>query len=175
VIELVLSSLPIDEVPGYVVLATFFEDVRPLKGSTSLVDWRLNGRLSEMILKGHLSGQFKESLIMPSQGRMSAKDIFLFGLGTSADVSEKRLEDGFSLLIDKLALLKSPDVVISFGDLSKDFMTWRGMLRAFMSCLARRDDSFGNFQVVCAEDPRWISEARKRNMDFGPQVNLSYA
>ncbi len=171
-IELVLSSLPIDEVPGYVVLATFFEDVRPLKGSTSLVDWRLNGRVSDLILKGHLSGHFKESLIMPSQGRLSAKDIFLFGLGDSSEISEKKLEDGFSLLIDKLALLKSPDVVISFGDLSKDFMTWRAMLRGFMACLARRHD---DFQVVCAEDPKWISEARKRNMDFGPQVNLSYA
>lgn len=171
-IELVLSSLPIDEVPGYVVLATFFEDVRPLKGSTSLVDWRLNGRLSEMILKGHLSGKFTESLIMPSQGRMSAKDIFLFGLGGSSEITEKRLDDGFTLLIDKLALLKSPDVIISFGDLSKDFMSWRAMLRSFMSSLSRRHD---NFQVVCSEDPKWISEARKRNMDFGPQVNLSYA
>jgi hypothetical protein len=111
VINLVLSALPIDEVPGQVTLATFFEDVRPLRGSTSLIDWRLNGRLSDLILKGHLSGHFQEALIMPSQGRLSTKDILLFGLGASNEVSEKRLEDGFSTLIDKLALLKSPDVI----------------------------------------------------------------
>ncbi len=171
-INLVLSSLPIDEVPGQVALATFFEDIRPLKGSTSLIDWRLNGRLSDLIIQGRLSGQYKESLIMPSQGRMATKDIFLFGLGTSSDVSERKMEDGFSVLIDKLALLKSPDVVVSFGDLSKDFMGWRAMLRSFMNSLSAKHD---NFQVVCAEDPRWISEAKKRNMDFGAQVALSYA
>ena len=75
-------------------------------------------------------------------------------------------------MIDKLALLKSGDVIISFGDLAKDFMGWRALLPSFMTSLTvKRDD----FQVVCAEDPRWISEAKKRNMDFGPQVNLSYA
>lgn len=171
-INLVLSALPIDEVPGQVTLATFFEDVRPLRGSTSLIDWRLNGRLSELILKGRLSGQFQEALIMPSQGRLSTKDILLFGLGGSGDVSEKRLEEGFATLIDKLALLKSPDVIVSFGDLSKDFMSWRAMLRSFMTTLASKHD---DFQVVCAEDPKWISEAKKRNMDFGAQVSLSYA
>jgi len=171
-INLVLSALPIDEVPGQVTLATFFEDVRPLKGSTSLIDWRLNGRLSDLIVKGHISGHYKEALIMPAQGRLATKDIFLFGLGASAEVSEKNLEEGFSTLIDKLALLKSPDVVVSFGDLSKDFMGWRSMLRSFMTTLASKHD---DFQVVCAEDPKWISEAKKRNMDFGPQVSLSYA
>lgn len=153
-------------------LATFFEDVRPLKGSTSLIDWRLNGRLSDLIIQGKISGHFSESLIMPSHGRLATKDIFIFGLGGTGEVSEKRLEDGFSILIDKLALLKSPDVVISFGDLSKDFMGWRAMLRSFMTSLASKHE---DFQVVCAEDPRWISEAKKRNMDFGVQVNLSYA
>jgi hypothetical protein len=171
-IQLVLSSLPVDEVPGQMTLATFFEDVRPLKGSTSLIDWRLNGRLSELILKGRISGQFRESLMMPSQGRLSTKDIFLYGLGSSKNVSEKKLDEGFTHLIDKLGRLKSPDVVVSFGDLAKDFMGWRAMLRSFMTTLASRHD---NFQVVCAEDPKWISEAKKRNMDFGPQVNLSYA
>jgi len=172
VINLVLSSLPIDEVPGQVALATFFEDVRPLRGSTSLIDWRLNGRLSDLILQGRISGHFKESLIMPAQGRLSTKDILIFGLGESKQVDEKKLDDGFSILIDKLALLKSPDVVVSFGDLSKDFMGWRAMLRSFISSLAMKHS---DFQVVCAEDPKWISEAKKRNMDFGPQVQLSFA
>lgn len=171
-INLVLSSLPIDEVPGQVALATFFEDVRPLRGSTSLIDWRLNGRLSDLILQGRISGHFKESLIMPAQGRLSTKDILIFGLGESKQVDEKKLDDGFSILIDKLALLKSPDVVVSFGDLSKDFMGWRAMLRSFISSLAMKHS---DFQVVCAEDPKWISEAKKRNMDFGPQVQLSFA
>lgn len=171
-IHLVLSSLPIDEVPGRVALATFFEDVRPLKGSTSLIDWRLNGRLSDLILQGRISGEFSESLIMPSQGRLAAREIFLFGLGRSKDLTEKKFDEGSNVLIEKLARLKSGEVVISFGDLTNDFMSWRALLRSFMNSLSRRPEEF---QVVCAEDPKWVSEAKKRNMDFGAEVQLSYA
>ena len=171
-IHLILSALPIDEVPGHLALATFFEDVRPLKGSTSLIDWRLNGRLSDLILQGKISGHFSESLIMPSQGRLSVKDIFLFGLGKSGELDEKRYEEGFSVLIQKLSRLKTDEFVISFGDLAKDFMGWRGLLRNFVNSLTART---GDVQVVCSEHPRWISEAKKRNMDFGSLVDLSYA
>ena len=107
VIHLVLSSLPIDEVPGQVAMGTFFQDVRPLKGSVSLIDWRLNGRLSDLILQGRISGEFAESLIMPSQGRLAAREIILFGLGQSREITEKKFEEGVSLLIEKLVKLKS--------------------------------------------------------------------
>ncbi len=171
-IQLVLSSLPLDEVPGNIALATFFEDVRPLRGATSLIDWRLNGRLSELILGGRISGHFSESLIMPAQGRLSVREIFVFGLGKSSELKETTFESGFSVMIDKLMRLKSGEVVVSFGDLSKDFMGWRAILRSFMNTLSLKHQ---DVQVVCSEDPRWISEAKKRNMDFGPKVQLSYA
>ncbi len=170
-INLVLSSLPIDEVPSQVALTTFYEDIRPLRGSTSLIDWRLNGRLSDLILQGKISGAFAEAVIMPAQGRLSAKEILLFGLGSSSELDEKKMESGFSIVIDKLSLMKSRDAVVSFGDFAKDFMGWRALLRSFMATLSTRD---WDFQVVCAEDPKWVSEAKKRNMDFGPQVMLSY-
>ncbi|MBI3540931.1 MAG: hypothetical protein HY073_02170 [Deltaproteobacteria bacterium] len=171
-IQLILSSLPIDEVPGRMALATFFEDLRPLKGSSGLIDWRLNGKISDLILQGRLSGSFSESLIMPSQGRLAAKDIFMFGLGNFSELSEKRFEEGLSVVIEKICKMKSGEVVISFGDLAKDFMGWRTLLRSFMSGLAPRNM---DLQVVCAEDPKWIAEAKKRNMDFGPEVALSYS
>ncbi len=174
-IHLVLSKLPLDEVPGRVAVATFFEDARPLKGSTGLVDWRLNGRLSDLILQGRIAGHFSESVIMPAQGRLAASDILLFGLGAQADISEKRFEDGFGIVIDKLALLKAREVVVSFGDFAKDFMGWRAILRSFMGAMSSKLGDRDDFQVVCAEDGKWISEARKRNMDFGPQVSLTYA
>lgn len=172
-IQLLLSSAPLDEVPGKVALATFFEDVRPLKGTTGLIDWRLNGRLSELILQGKISGSFAESLIMPAQGRLAAEEIFLFGLGRAQELNERQLEQGFVQLIAKLSLLKSPAFVISFGDLAKDFMGWRSILRNFMTALSHQVGE-EDLQVFCAEDPRWIHEAKRRNMDFGANVALDY-
>lgn len=173
-IQLVLCSTPFDEVPGKVALLTFFEDVRPLKGRAGFVDWRLNGRLSDLILGGRIGGAFSESLIMPSQGRLATDEILLFGLGRSGEISEAMLEKGFSQLIEKLIRLKSPEIVASFGDLSADFMGWRGVLRGFIGLLAQRLGR-EDLQVVCAEEPRWIQEARRRNMDFGSSVEVAYA
>ncbi|MBI2082570.1 MAG: hypothetical protein HYT76_03280 [Deltaproteobacteria bacterium] len=173
-IQLVLSSAPLDEVPGRVALATFFEDSRPLRGSTGLIDWRLNGRLSELILQGRLSGGFAESMIMPAAGRLATDEILLFGLGPITELSEDRLETGFSRLIDKLYRLRSPVVVVSLGDLARDFMEWRSILRSFMNQVNQKLER-EDLQIVCAENAKWIQEARRRNMDFGINVELSYA
>ena len=173
-IQLVLSSAPIDEVPGKVAVLTFFEDQRPLQGSTGLIDWRLNGRVSDMILQGRLGGHFAESLIMPSQGRLASDEILLFGLGRHEAFSEREMEKGFSQLIEKLCRLKSTQCVVSFRELAKDFMGWRGVLRNFMNALAQRAKG-EDIEIVCTEDPQWIHEAKRRNMDFGPEVELTYA
>lgn len=173
-IQLVLSATPLDEIPGKIALATFFEDVRPLKGSTGLIDWRLNGKISQLILSGKISGHFAESIIMPAQGRLATDEIFLFGLGTRGQLNESQLEDGFNKMIDKLTLLKSNDFVLSLGDFAQDFMGWRSQLRCFMGALSQKLGK-REVQVVCSEDPRWIHEARRRNMDFGPDVELAYA
>lgn len=171
-VQLVLSSAALDEVPGKLALATFFEDVRPLRGSTGLIDWRLNGRLSDLIVRGRLDGRFAESLIMPSQGRLAADEILLFGLGRSTELSDQKMGDAFAGLVEKLLRLRSPTFVVSFGDLATDFMSWRAVLRHFMNTLSLK--SREDFQVVCAEDPRWIHEAKRRNMDFGANVELEY-
>ena len=177
-IELVISSKPVDEVPARVILATLFEDVRPLKGATGLIDWRLNGRLSEMILQGRISGHYSESLIMPSQGRMASREIFLFGLGRTEELTDKKFEDAFSVLITKLARLKSNELVVSFGDLARDFMGWRAILRHFVNSLCAipsRGNESSDSQIVCSENAKWVAEAKKRNMDFGPDVKLTFA
>ncbi len=173
-IQLVLSSAPLDEVPGKMALATFFEDVRPLQGTMGLIDWRLNGRISELILRGKISGVFSESVIMPSQGRLAADEILLFGLGRRSDLAEQPLESGWDQLINKVSRLRSSGFVISLGDLARDFMDWRSILRGFMTALAQKVGD-QELQVVCTEDPRWIHEAKRRNMDFGPTIELTYA
>ncbi len=173
-IQLVLSDAAIDELPARLALSVFFDDVRPLKGTSALIDWRLNGRVSDMILQGRLSGSFAESLIMPAQGRLSANEIFLFGLGSSRDLTESRREEGLSKLAEKMSRLRSSTFVLSFGDLATDFMGWRTLLRQFVSRLAEKTGREG-CEVVCVEDPKWIHEAKRRNMDFGPEVELTYA
>ncbi|MDO8644426.1 MAG: hypothetical protein Q7S00_05620, partial [bacterium] len=76
-----------------------------------------------------------------------------------------------SIVVEKIERLKGSEFVVSFADLAADFMGWRTLLRAFMAALSPKGES-ADFHVICAEDSGWIEEARRRNMDFGPFVQV---
>ena len=52
-----ILDLPPDRMEGEVATVYFFEDDRPLHGSASMLDWRLNGKVTELLLDGTVSGR----------------------------------------------------------------------------------------------------------------------
>lgn len=56
-------------------------DGRPLRGAAGIVDWRLCGELSRALMSGGLTGQLGERLLMPTNGRIGAKRLLVFGAG----------------------------------------------------------------------------------------------
>jgi hypothetical protein len=81
---------------------SFFDDERPLRGAAGLADWRLCGRLSRLIVKGHCKGGTGESLMMPAGPRLPFERIFLFGLGASDALDDKALESHAQRMLDVL-------------------------------------------------------------------------
>ena len=75
----------LDEVQGEVLVLTTFSNERPLRGLTGLVDWRLCGGLSRLLLAGFASGAVGERVLCPSRGRMSHPKVLLMGLGPRAE------------------------------------------------------------------------------------------
>ena len=65
-----------------------FEDERPLRGAAGLCDWRLNGRLSKLLLRGRVRGVRGEHVLVPGRPRLPIDKIFLFGLGPRASFGE---------------------------------------------------------------------------------------
>lgn len=59
-----------------------FEDERPLRGPTGLVDWRLCGALSRLLLRGRVRGVRGERVLVPARPRLPCDKLILFGLGT---------------------------------------------------------------------------------------------
>lgn len=56
-------------------------DERPLQGLGGLLDWRLAGRLSQVLQDELFRGDEGESLLVPSGGHVPGRRIFCFGLG----------------------------------------------------------------------------------------------
>lgn len=79
--KLETSVLPADRLAGECVVALFFEDQRPLDGPAALLDWRLNGQLTRMLLDGQLSGRAGEHLVLQNNGKLHSEWVLFVGGG----------------------------------------------------------------------------------------------
>lgn len=91
-----IDLLPVDlarwdqAAPADLLVVGFYSDVRPLRGAAGLLDWRLDGRLSALIVAGNLSGALDEQLLIPPQTRLPWRMALAVGLGPAAAFDEAR-------------------------------------------------------------------------------------
>jgi len=112
--EVILSKEGVDVQKCDVLVTGFFQDERPLKGSSGWIDWRLNGRISGFLIEKKLTGIWKETTLIPSQGRVKSRMILLLGLGGVRDYSYLRLREFSPYLLETLRKLNFSDICISF-------------------------------------------------------------
>ncbi len=70
-----------DQMSGDVVAGFFFEDQRPLRGAAALLDWRLNGILTDLLLSGAASGVPGEHILVRNNGKLQASWVLFAGGG----------------------------------------------------------------------------------------------
>ncbi len=81
-VEFVAPELrKLDRVHAGALVIHLFEGDAPLRGLPALVDWRLCGSLSRLILAGRLTGRSGEAMLVPSSGRLPFERLLLLGLG----------------------------------------------------------------------------------------------
>jgi hypothetical protein len=114
--EAILSTLGVDIQECQILVSGFFEDERPLKGSTGWLDWRLNGILSRSVIHKKLIGNWKETILIPSEGRIFPPLILLVGLGKVREYSYLRLRQLFPFLLDTLRRLKVSKICFSLPE-----------------------------------------------------------
>jgi hypothetical protein len=112
--DVILSKERVDVSDCRVLVTGFFKDERPLKGSSGWIDWRLNGMLSRFIIEKKLTGEWKETTLIPSQGRILPGMILLFGLGELKEYSYLRLRKLSPYLLETLKKLDTCDICLSF-------------------------------------------------------------
>ena len=75
------SDDPLDRLPGEVAAAFIFSDLRPPRGGAALLDWRLNGRLTRMLIDGEAGGEFGEHILVANNGKLVADWALFVGGG----------------------------------------------------------------------------------------------
>jgi len=111
--DIVVSKEEVDVQECDVLVSGFFMNERPLGGTTGLIDWRLNGILSRLLLEKKLTGEWKETTLIPSQGRVMSRMILLLGLGEVREYSYLRVRELSAHLLETLKKLDALDVCLS--------------------------------------------------------------
>jgi hypothetical protein len=79
-----------------------FSELAPLSGVNGLVDWRLLGRLSRLVIDGFLTGVPDESLLFPLAARLPQDNLLLLGLGARERFGEHVFRRAVSRMFDHL-------------------------------------------------------------------------
>jgi len=111
--DVILSKERVDVQECDVLVTGFFKDERPLKGSSGWIDWRLNGMLSRFLMEKKLTGDWEETTLIPSQGRIKPRMILLLGLGGVKEYSYPRLRELSLHLLETLKKLDASNVCLS--------------------------------------------------------------
>ncbi len=94
-----------------VLLATLAEDERPPHGVAGLVDFRLAGRVSELIRSGYASGAVGEVLLIPGKPKLPFDKIVFFGTGSRAAFGERTFRQVVERMLSTLEGLRVQHVV----------------------------------------------------------------
>ncbi len=92
-------DVPADRMEGKVVAALYFEDVRPLRGAAALLDWRLNGRLTGMLLENEVDGHAGEHVLVDNNGKLAADWVLFVGGGSWRELDIVRYRAVLRLLL----------------------------------------------------------------------------
>lgn len=114
IMDVILSTKRVDLQDCDLLVVGLLEDERPLKGSRGWVDWRLNGKLSHLLIQERLTAQWKETILMPSHGRITPRMILLLGLGKIKGYSYLRIRELFPYLLEILKNLNASSICLSF-------------------------------------------------------------
>jgi len=125
-ITLEIADLPVDQLPGKAVAALFFADHRPLTGPAALLDWRLDGQVTRLLLEGGLSGKAGEHLMLQNNGKLAADWVLLVGGGswqglcreTYAALIAHTVRSALQAGLDDLALCLPPHEEADAGELA---------------------------------------------------------
>jgi len=111
--DLLLSKEKVDAQECDILVTGFFSDERPLEGSAGLIDWRLNGMLSRLLIEKKLTGEWKEITLIPTQGRIIPRMILLLGFGEVREYSYLRVRELSAQILETLKKLDARGLCVS--------------------------------------------------------------
>jgi Cytosol aminopeptidase family, N-terminal domain len=121
-LSIAVETAPIEKAAVELVVVTFFENDRPLRGETGRVDWRLCGMLSDLLARGALRGSAGEAALIPTFGRLRAPRVLVLGLGSATGFGALEVKSMARAAVRRCAGLRVRSVALALPG------HWTGLL-----------------------------------------------
>lgn len=128
---------------GDALIVPIWKDVRPLRGATGLLDWRLNGKLSSWLKTGRLDGSAGEKMLFLTD-RVIWGRVLTLGLGAAADFAESELRASLTTALDALRGIGAHAAAIALPGRDADRMSPDQALRVLLSEVERHENQHGS-------------------------------
>jgi len=151
----------IDRVGAETFVVSLFEDDRPPRGVAGLVDWRLCGRLSTLLVSGQMKGSFREAILFPGYQRLPTPRVCAYGLGRSSEFSPARAREASWVIADSLHKLRVGSFVASLPGSPVSAVPVRARMELFLEELVRvfgAEEAMEVFIVEPQESHRELAE-----------------
>jgi hypothetical protein len=127
---------------GDALVVPVWSDVRPLRGAAGLLDWRLCGRLSQMIRDGKLAGTPGEKLLLVTS-RVPWQRVLAVGVGESVAFDGDTFRLAVDCCLETLRRIGAKSMAISFPGRDIDIIRPDRAMRSFSEALARSETESG--------------------------------
>jgi hypothetical protein len=117
-----------------------FRDERPLSGALGLIDWRLCGFLSRMLVAEHIAGDSGETVLVPARPKLSFDKLFLFGLGPRAEFDAGRGERAIDHMLRTLARARVRTTALVLPGRNTSALSPPRAMELFIAVTARHED-----------------------------------
>ncbi len=115
-LKIELELEPLERTRVDVVVVPYFAAERPLRRSAGRADWRLCGRLAELVAAGRLAAEPGEAVLIPSGGGLRAPVVMGLGMGPRERFDAARCGDLAAEAVTRARGLGAKALALPFGE-----------------------------------------------------------
>ncbi len=161
--KIVLTANPIEKVFSQCAVCFLPEDLRPLRGSVGVVDWAMNGLITNLIRGGKVTGEFMESTLIRPGRLLACEKLLILGIGSYFECDPEKIQRLGRKLIRILVNLRVRDISLSFPmageEVSADTFA-EYLARGYLSEMDDKDlqDFIKEMNLAISSDVKQIDE-----------------
>ncbi|HEY4716682.1 MAG TPA: M17 family peptidase N-terminal domain-containing protein [bacterium] len=133
-------------------VTTLFNDERPPRGLSGLLDWYSNGKLSNLMMKDMLTGDIGEHVYITGGSRLPLGRFVIFGMGASTNLSQKTYSDISSKIVESIIDMKFNSICCGLPGFHKLNFEFSRAIEIFLHEIERRKVGFRDMNILWVED-----------------------